>query len=171
MKDQYTLPLSDSEATIEIVGGKGVSLAHLEEAELPVPGGYHITTAAYRQFVKQNNLGPAILAALQGVDIATPATLVEASKTINHLFTSAPIPGDIAKKITAALTIPTIGIGAGPDCDGQILVLHDMLGLNDRHLPKFVKQYARLGDAAREAIENYAKEVADGSFPAEEHCY
>ena len=53
-------------------------------------------------------------------------------------------------EITAALAIPTIGIGAGPDCDGQILVLHDMLGLNDRHLPKFVKQYARLADAARE---------------------
>ncbi len=81
------------------------------------------------------------------------------------------IPGDISKKITAALTIPTIGIGAGPDCDGQILVLHDMLGLNDRHLPKFVKQYARLGDAAREAIKTYAREVADGTFPAEEHCY
>jgi 3-methyl-2-oxobutanoate hydroxymethyltransferase len=81
------------------------------------------------------------------------------------------IPGDISKKITAALNIPTIGIGAGPDCDGQILVLHDMLGLNDRHLPKFVKQYARLGDAARKAIEEYAKEVAEGSFPAEEHCY
>lgn len=81
------------------------------------------------------------------------------------------IPGDIAKKITAALAIPTIGIGAGPDCDGQILVLHDMLGLNDRHLPKFVKQYARLGDVAREAVKNYAEEVAKGSFPAEEHCY
>jgi len=81
------------------------------------------------------------------------------------------IPGDISKKITDTLNIPTIGIGAGPDCDGQILVLHDMLGLNDRHLPKFVKQYARLADAAREAIAGYAKEVAEGSFPAEEHCY
>jgi len=81
------------------------------------------------------------------------------------------IPGDISKKITAALSIPTIGIGAGPDCDGQILVLHDMLGLNDRHLPKFVKQYTKLGDAARKAIEDYAREVTDGSFPAEEHCY
>jgi len=81
------------------------------------------------------------------------------------------IPGDIAAKITATLAIPTIGIGAGVDCDGQILVLHDMLGLNDRHLPKFVKQYTKLGDAAREAIKTYAKEVTEGSFPGKEHCY
>ena len=81
------------------------------------------------------------------------------------------IPGDIAAKITATLAIPTIGIGAGVDCDGQILVLHDMLGLNDRHLPKFVKQYTKLGDAAREAVKTYAKEVAEGSFPGKEHCY
>ena len=81
------------------------------------------------------------------------------------------IPADIAKKITEALTIPTIGIGAGPDCDGQILVLHDMLGLNDRHLPKFVKQYARLMDNAKAGIAMYMDEVQAGKFPADEHCY
>lgn len=81
------------------------------------------------------------------------------------------IPADIAKKITKALAIPTIGIGAGPDCDGQILVLHDMLGLNDRHLPKFVKQYARLMDNAKAGITIYADDVQSGNFPADEHCY
>jgi 3-methyl-2-oxobutanoate hydroxymethyltransferase len=81
------------------------------------------------------------------------------------------IPARIAGEITAALTIPTIGIGAGPDCDGQILVLHDLLGLNDRHVPKFVKRYAALGEAAREAIRMYAREVEEGSFPGEEHSY
>ncbi len=69
------------------------------------------------------------------------------------------------------MTIPTIGIGAGADCDGQILVLHDLLGLNERHLPKFVKQYAELGKAARAGIETYISEVQDGKFPGEEHCY
>jgi 3-methyl-2-oxobutanoate hydroxymethyltransferase len=81
------------------------------------------------------------------------------------------IPGEIAEKITNSLKIPTIGIGAGAACDGQILVLHDLLGLNDRHLPKFVKQYARLGAEAGKAIKKYIEEVETGQFPAEEHCY
>lgn len=81
------------------------------------------------------------------------------------------IPSEIAKKITKALTIPTIGIGAGPHCDGQILVFHDLLGLNEGHLPKFVKQYAKLGEEARAGIRQYAEEVCSGKFPAPEHCY
>ena len=81
------------------------------------------------------------------------------------------IPADIAAKITKELKIPTIGIGAGPDCDGQILVLHDLLGLNDRHVPKFAKQYARLIDAAKEGVSQYVQEVSEGKFPGKEHCY
>ena len=81
------------------------------------------------------------------------------------------IPADIAQKITRQLKIPTIGIGAGPLCDGQILVLHDLLGLNDRHVPKFVKQYARLNEAAKAAVSDYVAEVQSGAFPAKEHCY
>lgn len=81
------------------------------------------------------------------------------------------IPSDISQKITNAVSIPTIGIGAGPHCDGQILVLHDLLGLNDRHVPKFVKQYARLIDEAKTGIGKYIKEVQTGKFPAKKHCY
>ncbi len=81
------------------------------------------------------------------------------------------IPAHISKAITDTLTIPTIGIGAGPDCDGQILVIHDLLGLHDRHLPKFVKQYANLREAAGKALGDYVKEVQSGAFPGEEHCY
>ncbi len=81
------------------------------------------------------------------------------------------IPADIARAITAALDIPTIGIGAGPECDGQILVLHDLLGLHDRQLPKFVKQYQKLVDPIREGLAAYGEEVRDGRFPAAEHCY
>lgn len=81
------------------------------------------------------------------------------------------IPSDISEKITKALTIPTIGIGAGLQCDGQILVLHDLLGLNERHVAKFVKQYGRLGSEARTALKKYVKEVQTGIFPAKEHCY
>lgn len=81
------------------------------------------------------------------------------------------IPADISAKITKAVKIPTIGIGAGAQCDGQILVLHDMLGLTKKYLPKFVKQYGRLGAAVKEAVNNYVEEVQSGEFPAREHSY
>ena len=81
------------------------------------------------------------------------------------------IPAHISEKITEALSIPTIGIGAGAQCDGQILVLNDLLGINERHLPKFVKQYKEIAKIAREGIKAYAEEVREGKFPTEEHCY
>lgn len=81
------------------------------------------------------------------------------------------IPSDMAATITSKLDIPTIGIGAGLGCDGQILVLHDMLGLHDRHLPKFVKQFADLRSHAIKGIELYRDEVKNQTFPAKEHGY
>jgi len=81
------------------------------------------------------------------------------------------IPADISAAITKSISIPTIGIGAGPDCDGQVLVIHDMLGLNGGHVPKFVKQYAQLRQNAMDGLRAYVKEVASGDFPSEEHCY
>jgi 3-methyl-2-oxobutanoate hydroxymethyltransferase len=81
------------------------------------------------------------------------------------------IPADISAKITNAVSILTIGIGAGPDCDGQILVLHDLLGIHDRHLPRFVKQYARLKESATEGIKAYVQDVMAGVFPSKDHSY
>lgn len=81
------------------------------------------------------------------------------------------IPSDLAAEITKRLSIPTIGIGAGPHCDGQILVLHDVLGLSDGFSPKFAKRYADLWTAAREAVRAYADEVRDGSFPTPAHSF
>ena len=81
------------------------------------------------------------------------------------------IPGEISSNITKSLSIPTIGIGAGSECDGQILVLHDLLGIHDRHLPKFVKQYANLKNIAQNAIEEYISETKHSKFPAPEHVY
>uniref|UniRef100_A0A7C4RQ21 3-methyl-2-oxobutanoate hydroxymethyltransferase n=1 Tax=Desulfatirhabdium butyrativorans TaxID=340467 RepID=A0A7C4RQ21_9BACT len=81
------------------------------------------------------------------------------------------IPSAIAATISQKLHIPTIGIGAGPHCDGQILVIHDLLGLTERHVPKFVKSYANLMDIAKGAVRRYVEEVAKGEFPGPEHCY
>lgn len=81
------------------------------------------------------------------------------------------VPAPVADEITATLTIPTIGIGAGPGCDGQVLVYHDLLGLSEGHLPRFVKRYANLSREIRDALEAYAADVRRGSFPDAEHSY
>ena len=75
------------------------------------------------------------------------------------------VPGDLAAQITAALRIPTIGIGAGPVCDAQWLVMHDLLGLNEGHVPSFVKKFANLAEEAKAAFSAYVAEVAAGTFP------
>jgi len=79
------------------------------------------------------------------------------------------LPSDVAERITSAVTIPTIGIGAGPHCDGQVLVLPDLLGLNDGFAPKFLKKYANIAETAREAVSKYAEEVRSGVYPDAEH--
>ena len=81
------------------------------------------------------------------------------------------IPAELAGEITGELEIPTIGIGAGPHCDGQILVTQDLLGLNPDFVPKFVKQYANLGGELQQAVRQYMEEVRTGLFPAPEHTY
>lgn len=81
------------------------------------------------------------------------------------------ISGAIAEKITKLISIPTIGIGAGVACDGQVLVLHDVVGLSSGYTPRFVKRYAELGQQVTEAVANYRDEVRQGEFPAPEHQY
>jgi len=81
------------------------------------------------------------------------------------------IPAPLASQISKSLTIPTIGIGAGPACDGQVLVLHDMLGLNDQFSAKFVKKYAALAEDVREAARLFAAEVREGRYPGPEHSF
>lgn len=81
------------------------------------------------------------------------------------------IPAELAREITARATIPTIGIGAGPDCDGQVLVMHDVLGLSDGFRPRFAKPYANLWREATAAATTYIREVRDRAFPADEHSF
>jgi len=75
------------------------------------------------------------------------------------------VPSELAAMITERVSIPTIGIGAGPSCDGQVLVFHDLLGIYDGHRAKFVRRYANIADDMRAAIEHYLSDVRDGSFP------
>jgi len=81
------------------------------------------------------------------------------------------IPAALAAEVTAAVTIPTIGIGAGPSCDGQVLVLPDLLGLNDRFTPKFLKRYATLAGEVRDAVRRFGTDVREGRYPDDDHSF
>lgn len=81
------------------------------------------------------------------------------------------VPGELARIVTGAVAVPTIGIGAGPHCDGQVLVINDMLGLYDRFTPSFVKKYADLAPQVRQAASRFRDEVEEGAFPAQEHTF
>jgi phosphohistidine swiveling domain-containing protein len=111
MKLNYIIPLSDPDATLDLVGGKGASLAKLIAAGLPVPEGFHITTAAYQRFVEENKLQSALMEALEGVDLSQPSRLERVSERIQELFARSRIPPDVASAIVQAYSaLP----GAGP---------------------------------------------------------
>ena len=81
------------------------------------------------------------------------------------------VPSSVGARITEQVSVPTIGIGAGPACDGQVLVFHDLVGLFERFVPKFVKRYANLADEIRTAVAAFRAEVEVGTFPGEEHQF
>ena len=151
-------------AAVKLEGGAAVSdtIRAISDAGIPVQAHIGLTPQSVHQMggYKVQRDEERLLA---------DAAQVEAAGAFSVVLEG--IPTDIAEKITQSLKIPTIGIGAGPLCDGQILVLHDLLGLNDRHVPKFVKRYAKLNEAADTALKAYSDEVKSGAFPAKEHCY
>ena len=101
--------------------------------------------------------------------------IVQAAKAIEHAGCFAlvveGVPAPVAEQVTEAVDIPTIGIGAGPRCDGQVLVYHDLLGLQDRLAPRFVRRYADLGAASVDAITRFAADVRSGAFPSDAESY
>jgi 3-methyl-2-oxobutanoate hydroxymethyltransferase len=97
------------------------------------------------------------------------ALALEAAGCFAIVLEAVPVP--VAARITEALTVPTIGIGAGAACDGQVLVYHDLLGLTEGRAPRFVKRYASLAEEIRAALRTYADEVRSGAYPADEHTY
>ena len=89
----------------------------------------------------------------------------------SHGWTLEKIPADLAKEVSESLTIPTIGIGAGKYCDGQILVMHDMLGINNEFKPRFLRQYLTLQEQITTAVQQYVKDVKLKEFPNDEESY
>jgi 3-methyl-2-oxobutanoate hydroxymethyltransferase len=111
----------------------------------------------------------------QGRTSARARQLLEDARTLEHAgcfsLVLEAVPAPVAARITEELTIPTIGIGSGRECDGQVLVYHDLLGLYQGKEPRFVKRYAELATEIRDAIERYAADVRSGAFPGDEHTY
>lgn len=112
---------------------------------------------------------------MQGKSEADARRLIEEAKAVEAAGAFAIvlecIPAKLAKLITESVSIPTIGIGAGADCDGQVLVYQDMLALFSDFKPKFVKHFANAGEVMKQGFTDYIKEVKEGTFPAAEHTF
>ena len=147
---------------VKLEGGARVCglIRRLTEAGIPVLAHVGMTPQSVNAYGGFKTQGKTREAAAQ---VLADAQAVEAAGAF--AVTLECVPDDLAASITAALKIPTIGIGAGPICDAQWLVMHDLLGLNEGHVPSFVKKYADLATVAKQAFATYVNEVAAGTFP------
>jgi 3-methyl-2-oxobutanoate hydroxymethyltransferase len=149
--------------------GAGPSLSRVQSivgAGIPVMGHVGLTP---QSATKLGGFKAQGRSATQAVTLWEEARALEAAGCFALVLEA--VPAAVAEEITRELSIPTIGIGAGAGCDGQVLVWHDLLGLFDGHTPRFVKQYASLGEVITDALGRYAADVRSRSFPSEEHTY
>ncbi|MDO5516450.1 MAG: 3-methyl-2-oxobutanoate hydroxymethyltransferase [Clostridium sp.] len=153
---------------VKLEGGANIAgkIKAIVDAQIPVMGHLGLTPQSINAFGGFR---------VQGKSEEAAKKLIADAKKIEEAgafaITLEGIPAKVAELITKSVSIPTIGIGAGKECDGQILVYQDMLGMFSDFVPKFVKQYANIGQVMKEAIGSYVKEVQDGSFPEEKHTY
>jgi 3-methyl-2-oxobutanoate hydroxymethyltransferase len=141
-------------------------LAKLTEAEIPVMGHVGLTPQSLNALGGYRVQGKTMDAAEQ---LLRDARAVEAAGAFAVVVEA--VPRELAARITHEVRIPTIGIGAGPDCDGQILVAHDLLGLTFTQTPKFARQYANIGEATYNALGDYCADVRSGNFPSDAESY
>jgi 3-methyl-2-oxobutanoate hydroxymethyltransferase len=141
-------------------------IARLVEAEIPVMGHVGLTPQSLNALGGFQVQGKSADAARQ---VERDARAVEAAGAFSVVLES--MPRELAARITETLRIPTIGIGAGPDCDGQVLVLHDMIGLTMGHTPKFVRQYANISAEISRVVTEFCDDVRNGRFPSDAESY
>lgn len=153
---------------VKLEGGHRVvpTVERLVGAGIPVMGHLGLTPQSVQQFG-----GFRVQARLpeQARTLRDEALALEAAGAFSLVLEL--VPSEVAEAVSTALTIPTIGIGAGPRCDGEVQVFHDLLGLFDWFVPKHTKRYAEVGATIREALAHYVEEVRNGSFPAEENTF
>lgn len=155
-------------AAVKLEGGGPMIevTAHLVGAGIPVMGHLGLTPQSVHQFGGFKVQGRDAAAAERIVDDAVALEQAGAFAVVLEA-----VPAEIGRRVTAAVTIPTIGIGAGPHTDAQVLVWHDLLGLTAGRLPRFVKAYADLRSEISGAVKSFQSEVADGEYPGPEHTY
>src|SRR5713101_1665439 len=141
-------------------------ISRLVEAEIPVMGHVGLTPQSLHAFGGFKVQGKTLEAAEQ---LVRDARAVEAAGAFSTVLES--VPRELAAQITQQLRIPTIGIGAGPECDGQVLVFHDLVGLTAGSVPKFARRYANLAETIAHAVNEYCEEVRAGSFPSDAESY
>lgn len=141
-------------------------IAKLVEAEIPVMGHIGLTPQSFHALGGFHVQGKTADAARQ---VERDASAVEAAGAFSVVLES--VPRELASRITEKLRIPTLGIGAGPDCDGQILVFHDLVGMTVGHRPKFVRRYANLAAEVSRAVGEYCQDVRRGEFPSDAESY
>jgi 3-methyl-2-oxobutanoate hydroxymethyltransferase len=141
-------------------------IARLTDAEIPVMGHVGLTPQSLHALGGYRVQGKTPDAAEQ---LLRDARAVEAAGAFAVVLEA--VPRELAAQITRELHIPTIGIGAGPDCDGQVLVIHDLLGLTFSAPPKFARQYANAGELISNAVRGYCEDVQNGSFPSDAESY
>ena len=153
---------------VKLEGGARVVdlVARITEAGIPVMGHIGLTPQSVNQFGGYRVQGKTDEQAHQ---LVSDAKSLEAAGAFAIVLEAVPAP--VAAEVTSTLHIPTIGIGAGPHCDGQVLVWHDFLGITDGKLPRFVKRYAQVGEQIKQAAAEFAAEVKDGTYPGPEHTY
>jgi 3-methyl-2-oxobutanoate hydroxymethyltransferase len=153
---------------VKLEGGRDVieQIRRIVQAQIPVMGHLGLTPQSVYQLGGFR---------VQGKDVAGAKRILEDALLLEEAGCFAVVlecvPDRLAELITEKLSIPTIGIGAGKACDGQVLVFHDLLGINDRHVPKFAKNYTRLFPDMVKGIQMYAEEVRDGRFPTAEYSF
>ncbi len=141
-------------------------IARLTEAEIPVMGHIGLTPQSVNALGGYRVQGKTTDSAEQ---LLRDARAVEAAGAFAVVLEA--VPRELAAQITRELRIPTIGIGAGPDCDGQILVVHDILGLTFDQTPKFARKYANVGEVISKAVRDYCADVRSGGFPSDSESY
>jgi 3-methyl-2-oxobutanoate hydroxymethyltransferase len=153
---------------VKLEGGRerAETVRFLVEAGIPVVGHIGLTPQLILQFGGFKVQGKEEAAARKLIDDAISLADAGAFAIVLEC-----VPVALAREITASVSIPTIGIGAGPDCDGQVLVINDLLGLYGGHCPKFVKQYAQLSQHIEMALKQFQADVESGAFPEQKHCY
>jgi 3-methyl-2-oxobutanoate hydroxymethyltransferase len=160
--------LQETEANgVKLEGGRHMAetVRALVERGIPVMGHLGLTPQSvhalggYRVQGREGQAADRLLEDARELEAAACAIVLEL------------VPSQLSRRVSELLKVPTIGIGAGPHCDGQVLVLHDMLGLNEGFSPKFLRRFAELGGAVREAVRTYADDVRSGRYPGKEHSF